>query len=425
MAEPPTDVLVIGGGAIGLAAAYRLAERGASVRLVDAGGDRNASWAAAGMLAPVSEAVFGEDALTRLNLAAVPAFRRFAAELEARTARPVGLRTEGTLAVAFNADDRAALDRLTAFRNGLGLVSERLTGSAARALEPYLAAGVRGAVLAADDLSVDNRRYLGALRAAAEQVGVDFVGAEVTGLLRAADGSGRVTDGAGRVQGARTADGSALLATTVVLCGGAVTGRLLDVPVQPVKGQILRLAVPERLRAAGTVLTRTVRGIVRGSEIYLVPRAGGEVVVGATSEQQGHDTSVTAGGVYELLRNAYELLPISSEFEFVEARAGSRPGSPDNGPLVGPVGDGLVLAAGHHRNGILLSALTADAVAAAVAGEPVAAEFAPFDPNRFTGDRPPHAPTPHAPAHPARTSPAHTHPARTSPASSHPASADS
>jgi glycine oxidase len=309
----------------------------------------------------------------------VPVFQRLAEELRDRTGQPVGLSTAGTLAVAFNADDRAALDRLTDFRTGLGLSTERLSGTATRALEPYLAAGVRGGVLAADDLSVDNRRYLGVLRSAAESVGVRFIPAEVTGLLHG-------TSGGSRVSGVRTATGDQLRAGTVVLCGGAASGALVPLPVHPVKGQILRLAVPERLRAAGPVLTRTVRGIVRGSEIYLVPRSGGEVVVGATSEQQGHDTQVTAGGVYELLRNAYELLPVSSEFSFVEALAASRPGTPDNGPVLGRLADGLVLATGHYRNGILLSALTADAIAALVADEPVAPVWAPFSPERFAGD---------------------------------------
>jgi glycine oxidase len=379
MAAQPADVLLVGGGAIGLAAAYRLAERGATVTVVDASGGRGASWAAAGMLAPVTEATFGEEQLTRLNLAAVPVFRRLAAELQDRTGQPVGLSMEGTLAVAFNADDRAALDRLTDFRTSLGLTTQRLNGTAVRALEPYLAAGVRGGVLAADDLSVDNRRYLGVLRSAAEAVGVSFVPAEITGLLHGATGDSPVS-------GVRTATGDQLRAGTVVLCGGAATGALVRLPVHPVKGQILRLAVPERLRAAGPVLNRTVRGIVRGSEIYLVPRPGGEVVVGATSEQQGHDTGVTAGGVYELLRNAYELLPISSEFSFVEALAASRPGTPDNGPILGRRADGLVLATGHYRNGILLSALTADAVVGLVVGEPVAPVWTPFHPGRFRGD---------------------------------------
>jgi glycine oxidase len=369
-----SDVIVVGGGVIGLAAAYRLAESGAAVRLVDAGGTTGASWAAAGMLAPISEAVFGEEDLTRLNVAAVAEFAAFAAALENRTNLAVGLRTEGTLAVALNADDRSALDRLTGFRSSLGLPSEMLNGRQARALEPYLATEVRAGVFAADDFSVDNRSYLQALALANDLAGVESVRDDVTALVR----------DHGRVTGVRTATGRSLTAASVVLCTGALTQRLAGYPVQPVKGQILRLAVPARLRSSGSVLTRTVRGIVRGGEVYLVPRAGGEVVVGATQEQHGFDTQVTAGGVYELLRNAYELLPISSEFDFVEARAGLRPGTPDNGPLVGPAENGLILATGHYRNGILLSATTAEAVVRLVAGQPLAEEWKPFGPDRFS-----------------------------------------
>jgi glycine oxidase len=363
----PTDVLVVGGGVIGLACAYRLATAGASVRVLDASGTRGASWAAAGMLAPVSEAIFGEETLTRLNLAAVPDLVEFAAELEGRTGETVGLRHEGTLAVGFNADDKAALHRLTDFRRSIGLRTDQLSGSQARQLEPYLAAEVRTGVLTSDDLSIDNRQYLQVLRLACESVGVVFTQAETTELT----GRGAVTKLA------------AYTAQTVVLAAGASSAQLADLPVQPVKGQILRLAVPERLARSGPVLSRTVRGIVRGSEIYLVPREHGEVVVGATSEQQGIDTSVTAGGVYELLRNAYELLPISSEFTFVEARAGLRPGTPDNGPILGRLSDSLIVATGHYRNGILLSALTGRAVACLVAGNPLAEEWKPFGPDRF------------------------------------------
>ncbi|MGX7681177.1 glycine oxidase ThiO [Jatrophihabitans sp. DSM 45814] len=372
------DVIVVGGGVIGLAAAYRMADSGAKTVIIDASGARGSSWAAAGMLAPISEAVFGEENLTRLNLAAVAEFASFADALETRTGKAVGLRREGTLALALTADDRSALDRLTEFRDALGLKSEALSGRAARALEPYLAADVRGGVLAVDDLSVDNRRYLDALQRAGEIAGVRTVADQVTALHRER----------GRVTGVITAEHGRLHASSVVLCTGAMTAKLVGCPIEPVKGQILRLHVPARLTAAGPVLTRTVRGIVRGSEIYLVPRSDGEVVVGATQEHQGFDTTVTAGGVYELLRNAYELVPISSEFEFVEACAGLRPGTPDNGPLLGYVEDGLIVASGHYRNGVLLSAMTATAVTQLVAGGSVAEEWKPFHPDRFATTTP-------------------------------------
>lgn len=356
-------VVIVGGGAIGLASAVALALGGHQVTVLDPSPMQGASWAAAGMLAPVSESSFGEIELTTLNVAAVADFTAFAEQLGV----PVGVRTEGTLVVAFNADDKAEVDRLSDYRDSLGLPTIRLTGRQVRQHEPYLAGDVRAGVLARDDLSVDNRRYLRALSEAAGRAGVSVVAERATelsgGLVRAESGAEFAGD-------------------VTVLCAGAAAGALADLPVVPVKGQILRLAVPARL---GPVLTRTVRGLVRGRDVYLVPRANGEIVVGATSEQQGFDTTVTAGGVYELLRNAYELLPISSEFGFVEARAGSRPGTPDNGPLLGWLGPGLLVATGHYRNGILLSASTAQAVAALVAGNEVRAEWKPFDVQRFAG----------------------------------------
>ena len=370
------QVLVVGAGVIGLACAVRLAEDGHSVRIVDASDGTAASRVGAGMLAPVSEASFGEAALSRLAVAAVPAFADFAGRLERRTGEQVGLRDEGTLVVAFNADDKAAVDRLSDYRDQLGLPAERLTGSAVRTLEPYLATSVRAGVLARGDLSVDNRRYLRALLAGCRQAGVPVLPGRVTGLA----------ESGGRVTGVHLADGARLAADTVLLCSGASTAALLDVGVRPVKGQILRLAAPARLGPAlrdGNVLRHTVRGLVRGSEVYLVPRVGGELVVGATSEDQGYDTTVTAGGVYELLRTAYELLPISSEFTFVEAAAASRPGTADNGPLLGWYRPGLLLATGHYRNGFLLSASTAEAVAALVVGAEPADEWRPFTPHRF------------------------------------------
>lgn len=376
----PDDVVVVGGGVIGLVVAWRLARDGLSVRLVDAGDPGSASRAAAGMLAPVSEAAYGEEELLALNRAALARFPEVVAEIEADSGLPVGLRGGGTLLIARDGDDWAALSRLSQFRDSLGLPSQRLSSAQRRRCEPFLSAEVRGAVLVPEELSVDNRCYLRSLRAAAARHHVEVVNAVAHGLTWAC----------GRVVGVRTAEGD-LPAGTVVLAAGSRTGDLdglppcLVLPVRPVKGQVLRLAPAPTGRLEGPLLRHTVRALVHGSHVYLVPRDNGEIVVGATSEEQGHDTTVTVGAVHDLLRDACEVLPGLAELQLRECSAGSRPGTPDNGPLVGPAGvPGLVVATGHHRNGVLLSALTADAVRAAVRAEPLAPEWHGFDPQRFS-----------------------------------------
>jgi glycine oxidase len=377
------DVIVVGGGVIGTAIAWRAARAGLAVTLIDPGGDDpgtddKASLVAAGMLGPVSEAVFGEQDLLNLNLHAVGRFPAFNQELEAAAGLSTGLRTEGTLAVAYDSGDLAALDRLTDFRHSIGLAAERLDARGCRRLEPFLAPSTRGGVLAAGDLSVDNRRYLAALRAAAAAAGVRTVTGTATRVL---DGQARVT-----VPGEPGAPEVTFTARHVVIAAGHATRALDGVPdevraaLRPVKGQILRLRHPGNLPP---VLTRTVRALVQGRDLYLVPRAGGELVVGATQEERD-DRDVTAGAVHDLLRDAAIAVPAVSELIFAEASAGLRPGTSDNGPILGQVGDGSrVIAAGHFRNGILLSAVTADAVAAILGGRETHSAWAPFRPGRF------------------------------------------
>jgi glycine oxidase len=368
-----TDVIVVGGGVIGTAIAWRAAAAGLDVTLVDPRRDDGASLVAAGMLAPVSESVFGEEALLRLNLLAVRRFPTFAAELEERTGQHIGLRQEGTLAVAYDPGDHAALLRLTEFRRSVGLDAAELDSRAVRKLEPFLTPEVRGGALFAGDWSVDNRRYLAALRQAAQDAGVRTVPGQVS----------RIT---GPPAGADLAGGGTVSGATVVVAAGwgsaglaGLPGRLAEV-VRPVKGQLLRLRLPA---AMPPVLSHTVRATVRGTDVYLVPRADGELVVGATQEERGPDQTVTAGAVHDLLRDALSVLPVLSELVLAETCAGLRPGTLDNGPLVGPAGAGLLLATGHYRNGILLSAVTADATVAWLTGQPPAAEWAPFTPDRF------------------------------------------
>jgi glycine oxidase len=379
------DVIVAGGGVIGTAIAWRAAAAGLDVVVVDPEQRDAASLVAAGMLAPASEALFGEGALLRLNLLAVGRFGSFAAELEAASGRQVGLRGEGTLAVAYDPGDYAALLRLTAFRRSVGLDAEELDSRACRAMEPFLAPDVHGGVLFAGDWSVDNRRYLAALREAARLAKVRFVRDRVL-EVRASDG--QASDG--QICGVRLAGGEEIDSAHVVMAAGWRSGEIGGLPdplrtvVRPVKGQLLRLRHPAGLTP---VLSHTIRSIVRGTDIYLVPRADGELIVGATSEERGPDRTVTAGAVHDLLHDAMSVLPVTSELILAETCAGLRPATPDNGPVVGRCGpDGLLLASGHYRNGILMSPVTADAVTALLAGQPPAPEWAPFTPQRFTGE---------------------------------------
>jgi glycine oxidase len=372
------DVVVAGGGVIGTAIAWRAAAAGLDVVLVDPERGDAASLVAAGMLAPVSEALFGEGALLRLNLLAVRRFGSFAAEVEEVTGRQVGLRREGTLAVAYDPGDYAALIRLTAFRRSAGLDAEELDSRACRKLEPFLTPDVHGGVLFAGDWSVDNRRYAAALREAARAAKVRTVRDRVLGL--------RV--GGGQACGVRLADGGDIGAAHVVVAAGCWSGTVGGLPdalrdaVRPVKGQLLRLRHPAGLPP---VTTHTIRAIVRGVDVYLVPRSDGELIVGATSEERGPDQTVTAGAVHDLLHDAMSVLPVTSELILAETCAGLRPGTADNGPIVGGCGpDGLVLATGHYRNGILMSPVTADAVMALLAGQSPAPEWEPFTPQRFT-----------------------------------------
>jgi glycine oxidase len=391
------DVIVAGGGVIGTAIAWRAARAGRTVTIIDPGTDDKASLVAAGMLGPVSESVFGEQDLLNLNLHAIGRFPSFNAELEDAAGSATGLRTEGTLAVAYNNDDLVALDRLTEFRHSIGLKAERLDAKACRRLEPFLAPAIRGGVLATGDLSVDNRRYLAALRAAAAGAGVrTVVGsvAEVAEVAEVADGRIRVRlraagPAAAGVDGAAAGDAAELSAPHVVIAAGWATGQIDGLPdrirkaVRPVKGQILRLRHPGNLPP---ILGHTVRAIVGGRDIYLVPRADGELVVGATQEERD-DRDVTAGAVHDLLRDAMIAVPAISELTLAEASAGRRPGTSDNGPILGPVKarhpNGLIVATGHFRNGVLLSAATADAVAALLAGDQPHPAWAPFHPSRL------------------------------------------
>ncbi|MEU1122701.1 glycine oxidase ThiO [Streptomyces sp. NPDC005899] len=375
------DVLVVGGGIIGLVTAWRSAQRGLRTALADPDPGGGAAQVAAGMLAAVTELHYGEQTLLALNMASAARYPAFVAELEEASGRGTGFRACGTLSVALDADDRAHLRELHALHLREGLRSEWLSGRECRRLEPMLAPGVRGGLRADGDHQVDPRRLASALVTACERAGVVFHRSWVR----------RLSVAGGRAAGGVLSDGTEVGAGQVVLAGGSLSGRLEGLPeavvppVRPVKGQVLRLTVPP---AYAPFLSRTVRAVVRGSHVYLVPRADGELVVGATTEELGWDTTVTAGGVYELLRDAHELVPGITELPLTETRAGLRPASPDNAPLLGPTGlPGLHLATGHHRNGVLLTPVTGDVMAHVLDTGELPEMARPFAPLRF--DRPP------------------------------------
>jgi glycine oxidase len=373
MPQDPTarpDVVVIGGGVIGLAVAWRAAQRGLAVRVVERGAPGcGASHVAAGMLAPVTEADPGELALLELGLRSAADWPAFAAELAEASGHDPGLRRCGALVVARDRDEAEALERELDLRRDLGLGVERLRPSAARRLEPALAPTIRLALSVPGDHATDPRATVTALAEAGRRVGVDLcTGTAVDRIER---------DGA-RIAGVRLASGEIVAAGRVVVAGGAWSGAiggLPEVPLRPVKGQILRLRDPH----GPGLLER----IVRFEAGYLVPRGDGRYVLGATMEERGFDETVTAGGLYELLRDAGELVPGVHELVVEESAAGLRPATPDNAPLLGPDPeiDGLHWATGHHRNGILLAPVTAQIVAAGLDARD-AAPLA-FAPRRF------------------------------------------
>jgi glycine oxidase len=368
-----SDVIVVGAGVIGAAVAWRCVQRGLSVTVVDPVPERGAWHTAAGMLAPITELHYAETSLLRLNLHAVAGYPAFCAELTELTGLPTGLRESGTVSVAWDGADLTALRNLHAFGSTLGIDATLLTGRQLRELEPALAAGLPGGLLARGDHQVDPRLLHAAIVAAGARAGVH------TRVAQA-----RLDADRDRAVGVRLDDGTALSAATVVLAAGAWSGQVDGVPaefaapVRPVKGQTLRLRLPEpRLR-------HVVRGSVKGTPIYLVPRADGQLIVGASSEETGYDVSPRAGAVYELLRDAQSLLPELAEAVLEEVCTGLRPGSPDNAPIIGESGlPGLVHATGHFRNGILLAAVTADGVAELITTGALPEALMPFGAARF------------------------------------------
>jgi glycine oxidase len=351
----PPRVAVVGGGIIGLAVAWRCVQRGLDVTVHDAGGEaggdagaEKASTVAAGMLAPASEIHAGEAELQCLLADSAGRWPGFAAELERATGVEVGYRDEGTLLVALTGDDLREIQRLCGVYERAGQPVHLLTGPEVRDREPLLTPRVRGGAYAPQDRQVDPRRVLTALRLA---LGDRVVPQKITDL-------------------------AAVDADVTVVAAGTGTAALTGLPIRPVKGQTVRLTAP------APPIRHAIRGYARSRPVYLVPRRDGELVVGATEEERGFDTSATAGAVLDLLRPAAELLPEIAEYPVRELAVGLRPGTPDNAPVLGALKPGVIVAAGHYRNGVLLTPVTADLVAELVVTGVPPDELKPFAPGR-------------------------------------------
>ena len=369
-----TEVVVVGGGIVGLAVAHELLRRGRQVVVLECGDSTGvATRAAAGMLAPVSEAEVEDPELLALALDSLERYPAFVAALESLTGLSCGYRTDGTLWVAVTRDDEAELAHLQETLELKKLASRSLTPREVLDLEPHLCGGVLAGVLVERDLQVDPRAL-----AAALEVALSRLGGRVEKGVRVDE----ILTESGRVRGVREAGPDGVHRERncrgVVLAAGAwSTGHILSplshLGVRPVKGQLLRLRGP-----------RLLRHVVRHPEVYLVPREQGELLVGATMEEMGFDASATAGAVYDLLRRGWRLLPSLYDMELVEVSVGFRPAARDNRPVIGATAtEGLFAAFGHGRSGILLAPATAHYLAEEIAGGRKPRALTPFGADRF------------------------------------------
>lgn len=367
------EIAIVGGGIVGLSSARALAERGARVQVFERGNfGREASWAAGGMLAPTAEVDFEETELLRLGRESLELYPAFVSEVENEAESRVGYRTDGTLVVGLDRDDRERLDRLDEYRETLGLSVGRLSGDEAREREPALSPNVHSATACPEDHQVNPRALVDALVESLERRGV---------ILRAKTEIDEIVCEEGAVVAIESVDGRSFGIDDVVVATGAWTSQLDGVPaddmphIRPVRGEMIAVELGE---------PPLLSHVIRAPGAYLVPRAGGPLVIGATSEERGFDERLTAGGVLELLHGAWQVAPAIDDQAIVDMWTGFRPVSLDGRPVIGPTTtEGLWMATGHGRNGILLAPVTARLLADSIEKGGVVDGYQEFAPNRF------------------------------------------
>jgi len=377
------SVIVVGGGVIGLSCARALVQAGADVTVLERDEfGRGASWAAAGMLAPTAEVDFEETELLKLGRESLDLYPEFVDDLESETDLDVDYRTEGTLVVGLDRDDREQLDRLHAYRERLGLSVEKLTGEQARDREPALSPSVHSATACPDDHQIDPRRLVAALVQSLNEEGVDLrKETSVQRVVRGETGDGDATSGEA-VVGVETESGERIEADDVLLAAGAWTGQIDGVPedvlphIRPVRGEMIAVELGN---------PPLLSHVIRAPGAYLVPRTGGPLVIGATSEERGFDERMTAGGALQLLHGAWRAVPAIDDQGILDMWTGFRPMSLDARPVVGPTEvPGLWLATGHGRNGILLAPVTAGLIRRSFERGGVPPNYQEFAPSRLS-----------------------------------------
>jgi glycine oxidase len=371
-------IIIVGGGVIGLSIAWRLAREGAGHRILLLDAHRageGASRVSAGMIAPIAEAGFEDPGFIRFARQSRERYRSFVAEVSADADTPVALGEEGSIIVAIHRDDVDAMRRVYEHRRHAELPVEWLTGTQAREMEPTLTPRVSAAMWIAYDGQVNPRALLPALVRACIRRGVELrEGARVSRII--------IDDDA--VAGVEV-NGEGVEAGVVVVCAGAWSGTIGGMPedvvpqVRPIRGQILRLK-----RTPDFALNH----VVRGPRAYLLPKDDGTVVVGATQEEAGFDATPTAGGIKSILENAWEMVPSIYDLPIECIEVGLRPGTRDHLPLIGPTRvNGLIMATGHFRHGILFAPTTADAVCRGILSGDFGEDVAAFAPDRFASTR--------------------------------------
>ncbi len=363
--------LIVGGGVIGLACGWVLCKRGERVLLCERGeAGKEASWAAAGMLAPSSEVELGEEDVNWLGRESLRLYPDFVKELEAASGERVEFRQEGTLQLALDADELRELERRFERQRKMKAEVRWLSGEEAQDLERGLSPRVVGGIDAFGDYQVDNRQLVRALRQAFLSEGGELrEHCEVEALLPRNGGA----------PGVRAA-GEELYYQRVLLTAGCWSGSIagLDclgsLPLRPIKGQMLCLRSP---------LNAAPRHVLRGHGVYLTPRGDGRVLVGASVEERGFNKQLTAGVLFSLLREARRLLPGVDEWPMEEAWAGLRPGTRDNAPIMGQLAAGLFVATGHYRNGILHTPITAYSLSRLMLDNHCPPVIQPFSAKRF------------------------------------------